>query len=213
LASAESHRQTLVALVQQLKETLIQKDKALALSTQSVTDAQANLKTHAEAEAQVAQAAKQAADENDKRFKRLIAITDELNAVATQLPLYQEREKQLAEQVAKAKLLISKLGHNIEDPPSRLPPPVSGTVVSVGRLQDPNLVELSLGKDDGLRINHYVDLYRGNAYLGRAVITDTEGNRSVAKVLKDGLKAAVRQDDNFTTRLQYMTSGMNSNTK
>ena len=86
-------------------------------------------------------------------------------------------------------------------------------MVAVGRLQDPNLVELSLGSDDGMRINHYVDLYRGNTYLGRAVITNTVGNRSVAKVLKEGLKAAVKQDDSFTTRLQYMTTQMNSNTK
>lgn len=213
LAAAESHRQTLVGLVQQLKETLVQKDKALALSTQSVTDAQANLKTHAEAEAQVAEAAKLAAKENDDRFKRLIAITNELNTVAAQLPIHQEREKQLAEQYAKSKVLLQKLGYNPEDPLDLMPPPVSGTVLAVGRLQDPNLVELSLGYDDGMRINHSVDLYRGSTYLGRAVITNTEGNRAVAKVLKDGLRAAVRQDDSFTTRLQYMTSQMNSKTK
>ncbi len=211
LASAESHRQTLVDLVKQLKETLVQKDKALADATQTNTQLQANLKTHADAEAQVTEAAKLAAAENDKRFKRLIAITDELNVLVAQLPILKERSSQLAQDVAKAKVLLQKLGHTLEDPDQ--PPPVTGTIVSVGRLQDPNLVELSLGFDDGLRINHTVDLYRGKVYLGRAVITNTEGNRAVAKILKDGLRAPVREDDNFTTRLQYMTSQMSSQTK
>lgn len=211
LAAAESHRQTLVALVQQLKETLVQKDKALADATQTNTQLQANLKMHADAEAQVTEAAKLAAKENDERFKRLIAITDELNTLVAQLPILKERQSQLAEQLAKAKVQLMKLGRTLEDPDQ--PPPVSGTVLAVGRLQDPNLVELSLGFDDGIRINHSVDLYRGNIYLGRAVITNTEGNREIAKVLKDGLKAAVKEDDSFTTRLQYMTSQMNQKTK
>lgn len=213
LAAAESHRQLLVGLVQQLKTTLVEKDKALALSTQTVTEAQANLKTRVEAEAQVTEAMKLVAKENDDRFKRLIAITNELNTVTAAIPNLKERALQLAQDYARAKLLLEKLGRNPQDPISLEPPPVSGTVVAVGRLQDPNLVELSLGSDDGMRDGHYVDLYRGNIYLGRAVITNTQGHRSVAKVLKDGLKASVRQDDNFTTRLQYMTSQMNSNTK
>jgi len=214
LAAAESHRQSLVAQVQQVKETLVQKEKALAAATETNTALQLSLKTHADSEAQVAEAAKLAAKENDERFKRLIAITDELNTVMAQLPIYKERQAQLAEQVAKAKVLLQKLGASIEDPPSLQPPPVTGTVLAVGRLQDPNLIELSLGFEDGIRNSHYVDLYRGNVYLGRAVVTSTEGgHRAVAKVLKDGLKAAVKQDDSFTTRLQYMTSQMNSTTK
>lgn len=213
LAAAESHRQKLVADLQQIKETLVQKEKALAQATEANTALQLNLKKHADAEAQVAEAAKLAAKENDERFKRLIAITDELNTVVAQIPNLKERQAQLAEQVAKAKVLLQKLGHTIDDPASLQPPPVTGTVVAVGRLQDPNLVELSLGKDDGIRISHYVDLYRDNVYLGRAVITNTEGHRSVAKVLKDGLRAAVKENDSFTTRLQYMTSQMNLSNK
>lgn len=214
LAAAESHRQSLVAQVQQVKETLVQKEKSLAAATEANTALQLSLKVHADSEAQVAEAAKLAAKENDERFKRLIAITDELNTVVSQLPILKERQAQLAEQVAKAKVLLQKLGHTIEDRSDLQPPPVTGTVVAVGRLQDPNLVELSLGFEDGIRNNHYVDLYRGNVYLGRAVVTSTEGgHRSVAKVLKDGLRAAVKEDDKFTTRLQYMTSQINPNTK
>lgn len=214
LAAAESHRQTLVAQLQQAKETLVSKEKALAAATEANTALQLSLKVHADSEAQVAEAAKLAAKENDERFKRLIQITNELNVVMAQLPIYKERQAQLAEQVAKAKVLLQKLGHTIEDNPTLLPPPVTGTVLAVGRLQDPNLIELSLGSEDGIRNNHYIDLYRGSNYLGRAVVTSTEGgHRSVAKVLKDGLRATVKQDDSFTTRLQYMTSQMNPNTK
>jgi hypothetical protein len=213
LAAAESHRQTLVGIVQQLKATLVDKDKALADSTQSVTQAQANLKTAKEAEDQVTEAMKLAAKENDERFKRLISITNELNTVAAAIPNLKERATQLAQDYARAKLLLEKLGRTPQDPISLEPPPVTGTVLAVGRLQDPNLVELSLGKDDGIRDGHYVDLYRGNVYLGRGVITETQGHRAVAKVLKDGLRQPVRQDDSFTTRLQYMTSQMNTNTK
>jgi hypothetical protein len=132
-------------------------------------------------------------------------LSDKYHDLVARFPALQEREKQLTQQVAKAISMLSSMGRTIEDPIDLLPPPVDGTVTALSKRDDPNLIELSLGKDDGLRVNHRIDLYRGNTYLGYAVVTEiaADGQTSVAKVLDR--KAPVKAGDNFTTRLQYLT--------
>ncbi|MGC4003130.1 MAG: hypothetical protein QM811_08330 [Pirellulales bacterium] len=199
-------RNKLIEDVKTAKESLVQKEKALADATQTNTQLQANLEMHAKAEAALVEVVKTSQDENKTRFATVLKLSDENNALSAQIPNLLERAKQLAEQVATAKVMLGKYGKTLSDPLNDVPPPVDGLVTRVGQLRDPNLIELSLGFDDGMRIGHTVDLFRGPNYLGRATITAVEGNRSVAKVLKDDLRAPVKDNDGFTTRLQYLTS-------
>ncbi|MDX1965363.1 MAG: hypothetical protein SFX18_19615 [Pirellulales bacterium] len=162
-------------------------------------------KSYAESESKTRAALVEAQKSSDNLFKSVVALSDKYHDLVAQIPSLQERAEQLARQVAKASLLLGTFGRTIEDPSDLLPPPMDGTITALSKRDDPNLVELSLGKDDGLRTNHRIDLYRGNAYLGNAVVTEIspDGRTAVAKIVDR--KAPVREGDNFTTRLQYLT--------
>jgi hypothetical protein len=55
---------------------------------------------------------------------------------------------------------------------------VAGVVTAVSG----NLVEVSLGSDDGLQRGNEMQLYRANAHLGRVTITVTSPDRAVGQL-------------------------------
>jgi hypothetical protein len=204
IAQSETKIDLITKRVNELTTEKLEADKQLSTMIATNQQQQQMLLTAQETEAKSRQALMAESAASDKRHKELIALTNELHALKTDLPVQIERNQQLAEQVAQSRMLASMLGANLDDK-SLNPPPVDGTILATSKRDDPNLVELSMGKDDGLRINHRVDLYRGRDYLGYAVVTelDTSGNRAVAKVFDK--KQAIRVGDNYTTRLQYLT--------
>ncbi|MFO1066453.1 MAG: hypothetical protein U0892_21555 [Pirellulales bacterium] len=77
------------------------------------------------------------------------------------------------------------------------PPSVNGEITAVAT----NRVELSLGKDDGIREGHSLDVYRGGAYLGRIRVTRSEDDRSVAEILPDFQKGFMKVGDRVDSRI------------
>ena len=61
----------------------------------------------------------------------------------------------------------------------RIPPSVKGEVVGIG---EKDLIEISIGSDDGILVGHRLDVYRDQAYLGKVVILKTSPDRAVAEI-------------------------------
>jgi hypothetical protein len=57
------------------------------------------------------------------------------------------------------------------------------------------LVEISLGRDDGIREGHQLDVYRGGQYLGRIEIRRTQDDKSVGQILPGFRKGFIQQGD------------------
>ena len=81
---------------------------------------------------------------------------------------------------------------------ANIPPVVDGVVTAVGAN---DLIEISIGSDDGIRQGHTLEVYRDASYLGRVVIQSTEPDRAVARVLKDFRKGIIRKGDRVATKL------------
>ena len=81
---------------------------------------------------------------------------------------------------------------------ANVPPPVNGIVTGVGQR---DLIEISLGSDDGLKTGHKLEVYRQNQYLGRVVIRSTAPDRAVAEILKDYRRGTIRKGDRVATKL------------
>lgn len=64
-----------------------------------------------------------------------------------------------------------------------------------------DLIEISLGSDDGLRKGHTVEVFRGSSYLGRARIVKTGPSQAVAEMLKEYQKGFIQKGDRVATRL------------
>jgi hypothetical protein len=77
-------------------------------------------------------------------------------------------------------------------------PPLDGVVTKIGQSRD--LVAISMGTDDGIRVGHVFDVYRGDRYIGKVTVTKTEFNVSVARTNKDFMQDIVREGDHVTSR-------------
>ena len=92
-------------------------------------------------------------------------------------------------------------GEAYEDPTGVLPR-VSGRVLAVAGGQT---VELSIGKDDGLRKGHQLAVFRNqhgeNRYMGRVEVVNLWPDRAVATILPKYLEGAIRTGDSVSSKI------------
>ena len=69
-----------------------------------------------------------------------------------------------------------------------------------------DLMEVSIGEDDGLLPGHYLEVYRiGNGvstYLGRVEVVRTAPDKAVCKILPDYRKGAMKTGDRVASKLE-----------
>jgi hypothetical protein len=64
-----------------------------------------------------------------------------------------------------------------------------------------DLIEVSIGSDDGLKPGHVMQVYRGNTYLGQITIRTTGPDRAVGQIDKRYQRGKIQKGDNVTTNL------------
>lgn len=134
----------------------------------------------------------------DASFTKVVTTTDQLHSTHGELERLQERLNQLTATLATYKQKLTANGISPTAPPVDVPPMLKGVVTAVRRGE---LIEVSIGADDGLRVGHTIEVYRGQTYLGRAEIVQTAPDRAVAKILKNYHKGVVQTGDQVATRL------------
>ncbi len=140
--------------------------------------------------------------EKETNFKELVETMDALHVAQNQLDTLKEEQMALNEQVARQKALLERHGLDPNEPLEGTPPTVDGIVTVVGRR---GLVEISIGRDDGIRPGHTLEVYRRiggqSKYVGRLQVVRTDPDRAVAKILPEYRKAAIQVEDRVATRL------------
>ncbi len=132
----------------------------------------------------------------DEEFLRVVALTDELNqANGTKIRL-EERGKQLAGQVTQLTHILKVNGIAMDYPPKNEPPKLYGRVKAVKG----DLIEISIGMDDGLKEGHELDIYRDTKYVGRVIIRKVTPDASVGQIIPKFMQDRVREQDNVTTK-------------
>jgi len=105
--------------------------------------------------------------------------------------------------LADLKRVVDRMGWEPSELVDSIPPVADGIVAAVG---ERNLVEISIGSDDGLRVGHRLHVYRDNTYLGHAIVLKTDPDRSVAQIDKKTQRGAIQVRDQVTTTLPRTTS-------
>ena len=77
-------------------------------------------------------------------------------------------------------------------------PTVDGVVTAVGAK---DLLEISIGSDDGLRKGHTLEVYRANSYLGRVIVRETWPDRAVVQIIPEYRKGMIKKGDRVATKL------------
>jgi chromosome segregation ATPase len=134
----------------------------------------------------------------DEKFNQVVQLTDKLNELEGVRQDLAERQRELLAQVSRMKVVLDHNNLNEFTPVVDIPPQVDGVVTAVS---DRDLLEISIGSDDGLRVGHTLEVYRNNSYLGRVVVRRVEPDRAVVEILKEYRKGTVRKGDRVATKL------------
>lgn len=199
LAKLETERDELARqrdeLAQQ-RDQLVAKDKAAVAALDAAQQNLAKLTTEVGTlrdQVRDAQAAR------DQHFKQVVDLTDQVHQYQNELERLDERRVQLAGEIAAQRKVLVAHDLTKDTPVDGIPPALHGKVLAVNR---DNMIEISLGSDDGLRTGHTLEVYRGGKYLGRVEVLQMTTDRAVAKILLGFRKAAIQKGDDVATRFK-----------
>lgn len=159
--------------------------------------------TQSQNEAYKAEIDKVITDRNAVRIA-VIKLTDELNSLKSIESDLIAQVKQLQDSSTMYEALSDTRGSalksfgltDVDDVP---PADLRGEVLAVNSNQ---LVEISLGRDDGLREGHTLEIYRGAQYLGRVQISKTQDDKSIGKILASFRKGYIQAGDKVASKVQ-----------
>ena len=161
-----------------------------------------NLQKMTEEVALVRDQIRQAEDDRNHKFSDVVRLHDELSALQGKRGKLLERQEQLLDQVGRMQGVLARNELDEFTPLDNIPPTVDGIVVEVGRK---DLIEISIGSDDGLRKGHRLEVFRNNAYLGRIVVVETEPDQAVGRVLP-GVSKRHHQEGRSCRNKTYLTN-------
>lgn len=170
----------------------------------AATLASQNSATESRKEAESLRADVRTANKNrDEELAKVVTLTDELHQSVNELNRLKDLNSRLAGDLAKAKKLLDDNGLSLDSAPGNTPPRVEGVVLAT---HGNDLVEISIGSDDGLQKGHRLEVYRvdgvSNPYLGRIEIVRTEPDKSVAKIDPNYRKGAIQKGDRVASKLE-----------
>src|SRR5262245_17040712 len=134
----------------------------------------------------------------DGQVLAVVKLTDDLNQAIALRDQEKEKNTQAVLQIAQMKMVMD--AHNLKSDAlvSHIPPKVEGVVLEVS---DKDLIEISIGKDDGLKEGHSLEVYRGNTYIGRITIRRTAPDRAVGQIIKELQRGQIKRGDRVSTKL------------
>jgi hypothetical protein len=134
----------------------------------------------------------------DQFFLTVVDLTDKLNQAESLRQTLDERNRQAVEEMAQMKMVLDRNGLTPDATTvAHIPPKVEGVVLEIG---DRDLIEISLGSDDGLKVGHTLDVYHGSQYLGQIVIRKTNPDRAVGQVRREMQRGQIKRGDRVTTK-------------
>jgi chromosome segregation ATPase len=192
--------------------TLTGENEKLQLANDKITD-QAGLAA-VEADERTAEAKIQR-DRNAVAYKtrqelneKLHDVEDKLFAKEQEMQVLIERHERVLKEMQTIKIWLGSKGLPT-DPKAMVaqttpPPPVEGLVVNYLKEKKgtTELVEVSLGSDDGLSVGHKMTVFnREGRYLGQIRLTLVNADSAVGIVTEKAKNIVIQKGDNVTTKL------------
>ena len=132
---------------------------------------------------------------SDKYFNNSLNLTDEINQLRGSEIRLKEVQGQLINQVGRMSNVLSKNGLTEFSDVTAIPPVIDGVVTNVRS----DIIQISIGWDDGLRKDHELDVFRGKSYLGRIKVRETRPNSAVCEIIPAYRKGLIKQGDRVAT--------------
>lgn len=139
--------------------------------------------------------------QKDDSFEVALKATEELQSLRNDLETALEYNRQLVTDTGRMTRLMEAGGLDPDAPADGVTPRVDGFVSRTQRRGGVQLVEISIGSDDGLAVNDTVEVFRNTKYKGRLEILKTSPDRAVGQVLKSFQQGPIQEGDRVATRL------------
>jgi DNA repair exonuclease SbcCD ATPase subunit len=186
--------------VQQNQEAELQKkNAALTEQTQTAKLAEERSKALSEENTKLRSDLRIAMEDRDNQYLLSQKRLDDLSQAEATKRTLQERFDAMTKQFAKLKEVATKRGFTEDDLVKDITPDVDGQILKVS--DNGKLVELSIGRDEGLREGHTLVVYRGSSYVGKVQIRETAPDRAVGQVLEKFSNGPIKVNDNVTASL------------
>jgi len=146
---------------------------------------------------------RQEQQEKDNAFSKVVELTDQQHDLALELKTLQTRNNDLAEDYAGALEVLRK--HDLEPIPAVYAgeaAKVDGLVLAV---RNTGLIEVSIGKDDGLLAGHTLEVYHigdRSTYLGKVEVTQVEPDKAACRILPEFRKGTIQKGDRVASKLK-----------
>lgn len=197
-----SEREQLIAQNSTLQQDLDQLRQQSRSNTAALASTQANNEKLAAEVQTLRDDIKENQQARDEAVASAVQVTDELHQAQGKLTLVTERNAQLAQRLGNSTSLLRENGIDPNTEPDAIIPMIRGVVSAMHRTAGTQLIEITIGADDGLKKGHTVEVYRGERYLGRAEIMRTEPDRAVGRILRRFQQGQIQENDNVATRLR-----------
>jgi hypothetical protein len=137
--------------------------------------------------------------DRDAIYEKALRLTDEVNQAQGDVWRLTEMKKTLEQQLAQGIAVLRDHGLNINSP-SRTdpPPPLNGLVNKVSTTGQ--LIEVTVGYDDGLRKDHTMEVFNDKRYLGRMKVIETKPDSAVGRM--EILNGRIQRGDRVATKLK-----------
>jgi peptidoglycan hydrolase CwlO-like protein len=135
----------------------------------------------------------------DEAFAKTLEATTQLHVTAGQLATIRERYDQIIQQLAKATSALREGGIN---PDADVVVQARGKITATSRSDGKQLIEITIGSDDGVRPQQTVEIFRGERYLGRATILKSDPDRAVGQVIREFQQGQIQEGDDVATKLR-----------
>jgi hypothetical protein len=183
--------------IQQEKLTAAESEKRKSI--QIAETAQREMDRLKDEVAAVRVALKNALDDRNDKLAQVTGLRDRNNQLEGELQRVSTRVDTLRTSLSRSKLVMDRNGLNEFTPVDNTPPTLDGFVTTV---RNSNLIEVSLGSDEGLRKGHTLDIYRQDgSYIARVQVIDVNSDRAVARIIPKYLQGVIRKGDRVATKL------------
>ena len=142
------------------------------------------------------------------QFEEYVKANHTARELAMALASLQSTYNVLNKDLGEARFLLTQLGYGDLAPEVYdaqlldIPPRVEGTITD---LRPNGMVEINIGRDDGLLLGHKLHVYRDNegyqSYLGRIEIINVKPGKAVGKIMPEYRNGTIMQNDNVTAYL------------
>ena len=128
-------------------------------------------------------------EDRDSLFKKALDATEELHKAANDYNATLERNKQLTKQVAGKDVVMREKGIDPNTDPGSVVPTVEGVVSKIERKAGGQLVEITIGADDGLKTGNTLEI-------------QTSPDKSVGRVDRTFQQGQIQEGDRVATRIK-----------